>query len=483
MGARLSAKPRTALLVGLGLFVALIVGAVFGRFLLRLEPARQPLTFAEPAHAAGPETNVVFVIGCTVRADQLTPYGAPTHVTPFLESVAQQGTRFDTMIAAAPWTRPAITAILSSRDGLAVGLTEPEYTLNQRALPESVTTLAEHMQRSGRTTIGLTSNPNASELFNFHQGFDHYQQGTREWRAGDVKKVPGAHMVDDALELLAQHKADGGDAFYLQLLLVDAHMPDPTNAIQRLRFDKKEPGLNHRGVGYRARLRVLDEAIQQLWQGIEDLGHDQSDTLFVFVGDHGEGLYMPRHHGKAHGNFLYPSVAHVPFIARGPGVASGHVVGGLTRHIDVLPTVLSVLDLPAEPEATGDDLQALVAGKGARAEATEAYIDTWFRHSNRVAVYTNDRFCQKDYDPLHSATWEASRARQKRAVPHFDTGCYDYRTDRNSTQVVDDPELMTRLGQWRAARAAQRSGMQPAATIEVDDETMQQLRELGYINP
>jgi NHS family xanthosine MFS transporter len=38
--------------------------------------------------------NVVMVIGCTVRRDQLTPYGGPAHTTPLLASLAAQGTRF-----------------------------------------------------------------------------------------------------------------------------------------------------------------------------------------------------------------------------------------------------------------------------------------------------------------------------------------------------------------------------------------------------
>ena len=53
--------------------------------------------------------NVVVMLGCTVRKDQMSPYGADSFITPRLDALAKSGTLFDDVIAAAPWTRAAST--------------------------------------------------------------------------------------------------------------------------------------------------------------------------------------------------------------------------------------------------------------------------------------------------------------------------------------------------------------------------------------
>ena len=73
-------------------------------------------------------------------------------------------------------------------------------------------------------------------------------------------------------------------------------------------------------------------------------------TLIVFTSDHGEELaeHDPRNLYDKHGHTAYEEIIRLPLIVKLPGQQrAGTRVGALTRAVDVMPTVLDVLDLSA----------------------------------------------------------------------------------------------------------------------------------------
>jgi arylsulfatase A-like enzyme len=275
---------------------------------------RPPLTPVIPGR-----TNVVVMIGCTFRSDQVGAYGGPRGATPFLDEMAAEGTRFSATIAQAPWTKAGTTSIVTGDYALVLGVNHPGVGADDQRVPEVATTLAERFKAAGYATIGGTANPNANALFGFSQGFDSYYEASGLWRDEEVK-VPGDRVVD---EVLSHVPADG--PFYAQVLLVDAHGPYTAGKA----WYAWAPFSSGRVAQYRAQLHRLDAAFEHLVDGLAAQGHSIDDTVFVAIGDHGEGLYTPEHHGKAHGFYLYPSAVHVPWLMRGPGVARGHVIDGV----------------------------------------------------------------------------------------------------------------------------------------------------------
>ena len=76
-------------------------------------------------------------------------------------------------------------------------------------------------------------------------------------------------------------------------------------------------------------------------------------TVLVLSGDNGEAFYE---HGFAgHAGPLYDEAVRVPLIVRAPGLAAGDD-DRLAAHVDVPPTLLSVLGLPAHPGFQGVDI-------------------------------------------------------------------------------------------------------------------------------
>jgi hypothetical protein len=85
------------------------------------------------------------------------------------------------------------------------------------------------------------------------------------------------------------------------------------------------------------------------------------NTLIVFLSDHGEEFF--EHHGFEHGHTLYDELIKVPMILSLPGVLSENVrIQRQVRLLDVMPTILEMLDISPWTEPEGISLVPLMSG-------------------------------------------------------------------------------------------------------------------------
>jgi len=464
-----------------GVTAGLMLGVGAGLAARWWPEASGPSTAPDPAAAVAPPTkaprvtdgrpHVVLLIGCTVRLDQVTPYGGHPEATPTLQALADRGVRFADAVSAAPWTRAASTALLTGHHAIEVGMIEPGPGANRRRLADEVDTLAEKLQRAGYTTVGTTANPNLNELFGFHQGFDHYLEVSEQWGTRHVAKVPGRQVVDGLLARVDELPVDGSP-LYLQAMLIDAHEPRaaPPRAVARMVDDDELP--ERVGI-YRVNLRKFDEAVKQLLEGLAERGID--DPLVVVVSDHGEGLAYPLHHGKGHGTFTYSSAVRMPWLVAGPGVAEGHVVRGVASQVDVLPTLLELTGTSRDGYGgPGHSWAAAVRGETDRTDRDVAWVDTWFQDASRVAAYRSDRACHRDTVDLGAN--EARRLRPKAA-------CYARPDDPWADRPLDDvpAEALDELDRWRAARWEAFEGFAHTRDVRPGAGLEDHLEALGYL--
>jgi arylsulfatase A-like enzyme len=409
--------------------------------------------------------NIVLIVACTFRADQLGVYGSDVEPMPFLAERAARGTVFERNISAAPWTKPAVTALFTGRYASSMGMVSRSDGLDRTVLPEAIDTLGERMRATGRRTVGATANPNASDRFGFAQGFDAYLAPQALWHDGEFQKIDGQTLVEQALSAVAEAPEK---PFYLQILLVDAHLPyqlGPADDAFR------QPGVSKRLAQYRAMLRYLDDRIRRVVDGLAVMGHDESDTVFVVVGDHGEGLNLPDHHGNGHGFFLYPSTVRVPLIVWGGGLPQGRRVAALTTSIDVAPTLSTLAGAPID-SADGVEQTELWTGAAQRSTRTTAFAETYFKGAERAAAFTEDVACQRVY--------EAATPDRAKAKPPFPDGCYRWRTDPDALDRHTDAALTAELDAWHARQAASIERRQQPATA-IDEGTRSALEGLGYV--
>lgn len=402
--------------------------------------------------------HVVLILGCTVRKDQTSLHGGPSAVTPNLSRLAAEGTVFDDVVAAAPWTRAASAALLTGRHPLRLGLADVGPGRDDFGLADDAVLLAERLGEVGYATVGLTTNPNLNAVYGFDQGFDGYVQPRSLWRK-DNAKVRGDSAIPTLMREVEAVAASGRPVF-VQSMWIDAHSPYQASAAAAAQF--AEPGLPSVVAEYRVALHRLDDLVGMLLDGLWEAGLDPARTLVVFASDHGEGLNHPAHHGKAHGRSLSPSAVEAVWLMRGPGVPAGRRVSGVASQVDLVPTLIGLLGLRPDDQ-DGMDLSAAVRGERSATGRPAAFTDTWFQDVDLAAVWTDDWACQRRFSGKRAGT-----------TPD---GCFDRRRDPEHTVPMPLGSQSEVIGLWRADAGADATAGKEVVPGEADAEA---LRALGY---
>ena len=104
---------------------------------------------------------------------------------------------------------------------------------------------------------------------------------------------------------------------------------------------------------YYAMTTNLDRNIGRLLRAIDDLGL-RDNTIFVFTSDHGE---MFGAQGRRAKNIFYEEAVRVPFLVRWQEhIPEEHVSDACLNTPDIMPTLLSMMNLPIPTDVEGTDL-------------------------------------------------------------------------------------------------------------------------------
>lgn len=316
------------------------------------------------------QPNVVFIMADTLRADRLSCYGYTANQTPHMDALARDGVRYIQMSAQASWTKPSVATMLTS-------LYPSSHQAIRKAdmLPADVVMLSEVLQERGYYTAGFANNVNVAATFNFHQGYDEYvflepsyylfatesssqlaiYQGLRRVSA---LLTPGTYpqYFYQPAEVVNAHvlpwlEAHRDTRFFLFIHYMDPHDPyfeHPFNGrgYARVANQNPDPALAPAmSRAYDGEVAYLDEHLGQLFAALKKWGL-YNNTLILLVGDHGEEFQ--EHGGWWHGTTLYEEQLAVPLIIKYPQQAhAGTVDDGFARCLDLAPTVVDVLGVPA----------------------------------------------------------------------------------------------------------------------------------------
>ncbi len=109
---------------------------------------------------------------------------------------------------------------------------------------------------------------------------------------------------------------------------------------------------------YDSEIAYADAAIGQI---TEAFLKSRPDSLIILSADHGEEF--GDHGGRYHGTTVYEEQVRVPLIVHAPQLFGARVVNEPVQTIDLLPTVLSALDVPRPPRLRGRNIGPLLSGK------------------------------------------------------------------------------------------------------------------------
>jgi arylsulfatase A-like enzyme/Tfp pilus assembly protein PilF len=341
-------------------------------------PAAAVLCAAALAAACAPDRprDVVVVTLDTLRADRLGCYGNPAGLTPHLDALAEESTLFEHAVAPAPITLPSHASLFTGRYPTATGVRNNGTFV----VPEHERTLAEILRDAGWSTAAVVAAYPLERRYGLAQGFDRYDDRLPSITAASPGVIPlffserKASSVTD--RALAAWEAMAGPPRFLWVHYFDPHAP----------YEPPEPFASRfRDRPYDGEVAYLDAEVGRLLRGILDAS---PGVIVAVVSDHGEGL--GDHGEQTHGVFLYDSTLRVPMILRAPGwFPAGRRVSTPVSLIDLLPTVLSLLGLPATEGLQGIDLLPLTDGAGEpqRSLYAESYLPLLeYRFSPLAAV-------------------------------------------------------------------------------------------------
>jgi len=417
--------------------------------------------------------SVVIIDADTLRPDRLGCYGGRRPTSPRLDQwAAQSGVRFSDVRSTGCYTLPATATMLS---GLAV---------HQHRLGQGVPTLAAggaeslaaRLSAAGWETLGIAEGAYLSTSFGFDQGFDVYV--TRD------SKKPGWELARDWME---DRRRRSERPFFLFLQTYTVHAPydyDPrfldAEAPYTGPLAGKPIGIDTVLDPVREKQRKLDAAdlayvnalydagvarIDALAGGVLDAVREtlaDEEALVIFTADHGEEFL--EHGSMAHNHTLYNELLAVPLIVDLPGPAPAGVSDTPVSLLDVVPTVLDVLGLPAPETLPGRSLRE--EPSGARRGAPRP----------RIAQYSPVTHC------LEMDGWKLIRGRTVGSRAPLQL--FDLRADPGEQHDLsaEQPDRVAALGKllddWLAQWPVPEVDLSQAGGV--DARTLQDLNALGY---
>ena len=417
------------------------------------------------------DVNVLFILIDTLRADRLGAWGYERDTSPTLDRQASHGVRFARQIAQSSWTKCSMASLWTGLDPARSGVTRHEHVLSPEArLP------AEILREAGFRTAGLYRNGWVQTNFGFAQGFEVYTMPTARRPPASVRRE-NPTLLDAGTDFDALRAASeflhiyGKERWFLYLHLMDVHeyLYDEDSALFGTAYSDV----------YDNAIRREDSVIDELFQQLA-LDGQLDRTLVVIASDHGEAFNERGYEG--HARYVYRESTHVPLILSFPfRLETGVVVEGLSRNVDIWPTVLDLLGLP-EMEGVDGRSQRPAILAAARGEPAASSDEPAYAHLDRT-------WGRRGVPPAPTVAIVDGSYRYVR-TPRADGGHVDelFDVERDPAELEDVAAQQGEITERMSAMADRYlEGESPwqgeTPTLEMDEMQLNQLRALGYAVP
>jgi len=318
-----------------------------------------------------PPKNVLVLTIDTTRYDRLNSNGYTGGTTsPHIDALLASGLALRNHRSCSAWTMASFLCFLTGQDQVSLG-TWPDNNNHGAGVDPyegELPSLAVRLKEQGFATGLVYANSFLSSKYNMNQGHDTEKKGG---------KAPSIRT--EALSRLDELVAE--DRWLLHVHFNDPHSPYDPAEVHRLPgtdcpihevetgdgldefidlYDAAPPAdqqacLDHLWALYDAQIREADAAIGDILDALDAHG-ETAETLIVFGTDHGEEFYEHGEWEHGHGLFQGLNRSTAGFVYPSRVAPAEH--HGLTTHEDVLPTLLTVLDLPLSGDETGQPVGA-----------------------------------------------------------------------------------------------------------------------------
>jgi arylsulfatase A-like enzyme len=284
--------------------------------------------------------------------------------------MAESGIRFNRFYAAGPVCSPTRASVLTGRTHNRTGVPThgKRLCLQEKTLPRA-------LKKAGYTTalfgkwhlngVRGTGIPILGDDKNHpgHYGFDVWLGVTNYFdldplmsRNGQFEAFKGDSSDVIVAEALKFMKIQKGSPFFVVIWCGSPHNPMKALDEDRKNLPNDKLG-NHLG-----EIVAIDRSIGTLRQGLRDLGIEK-DTLVWYTSDNGGLTVDPSAcgHLRGHKGSVFEGGIRVPGIIEWPGRIKPIITDLPTSTMDIMPTIVDLLDLPEDSMMSVRDGESILA--------------------------------------------------------------------------------------------------------------------------
>lgn len=393
--------------------------------------------------------NVLLVTLDTTRADRIGCYGYIDAKTSNIDFLAKNGVQFLNAYCHVPLTCPSHCSILTG--------TIPVYhqvrNNGSYYLSPELQTLAEALKKYGLKTSAFVSSFTVDSRFGLDQGFDVYD----DLLSPDLtfKALNSERRADAVFSSFSRWLDENKDGqFFSWVHFFDPHIPYDPPSHYREEF---------RDNPYDGEIAFMDFYIGKIVEKLRENGLLEK-TLIVLAGDHGEAFGEKQEEG--HGVFIYESTMRVPLIFyAADNLPLGKRIEARVRLIDLMPSVMDLLDIPIPADIQGLSLLPYIEGK--KRQDLSSYMESYFPREN---------YGWSELVGLIDGDWKYIKAPEQEL--------YNLKQDpREEINRIQDEKKVAQEKKEKLASIIEDSVSPIAAKRKsLTSEEMEKLRSLGYIS-
>ncbi len=433
------------------------------------------------------QPNLILISIDTLRADHLSCYDYNRNTSQNIDLFAEDGVLFKNTIAQSSWTLPSHMSLLTGLYPSSHGVILGDRKLNDRHL-----TLAEVLKNAGYRTIAFTDGGYLSHKYSY-QGFDQYDSSKLGFKKQNIERT-----YNKSVNWLRENHSE---PFFLFLHTYQVHAPfDPLSDFD-IYSDKKykgivevsgndnyyyrriEPKMNREDYlyvidKYDGEIYYTDYFLGKLFAELRHLGlYDRS--VIVVTSDHGEHFLdhpdSPKRYVGHVEHKLYDEIVKIPLIIKAPGFPQNQIIDAQVESIDMMPTVLELLGISIPKRLDGESLVELVK-KQSYDSKVFAFSETFYPRRSKYGGYRM----------IRSNNWKLLLKSGDKTGP-WEIELYNLQADpeEKSNLIAEEQEmgksLFAKLAAW-VDNQREKSNLPTAEEVKLDDELVEQLKALGYIN-
>ena len=355
--------------------------------------------------------NIVFIFADQLRYQSCGFSGDNNAITPNLDKFAKDSINLVQAVSSMPvcsaFRASLFTGKYTSSTGMVIN--ELRMNTNHKSIAHCLTEAGYNTGYIGKwhlysNQLGNHENVNNSHIpvgvdrlgfdgywaaYNFHHTYygSYYHLNSKKKIFHNENTYEPDAQTDLAIEFINNHK-DDKDPFYLTLSYGTPHDPWEKNNVPKMYYDMFEnktlgPSRNYSNSldpygdswsnehktkkkiaewmrVYYAMTTNLDWNFGRLICSIEDAGIIDN-TIIIFTSDHGE---MFGSHGRMKKNIFYEESIRVPFLIQWKDkLSSGVKLDTLLSTVDIMPTILGLVDIEIPKEVEGTDLSLILKGE------------------------------------------------------------------------------------------------------------------------